>query len=197
MKQILFASLFCLWACQSSPVVAPDLRAVLDMAALDSASACVAEQASTLSGVSIVVGGPCRFTLAQAAAGISIPYEVRVQEDLSGIVPTAQDGGQCDPPNNGSGLIAFAQVSGDTQRYYRCDTGRCAPHTQPPFTLRAGTSAGMFTWDGKNWMGPSDTGNPEGASFPAGTYTFMISATGSRDKALFTVSTSYPITLVP
>ncbi len=174
------------------------MTTLLDIAVTpDGAAACVAQQASNLAGVSIGVSGPCRFTLAQARAGLTLPYEVRVQADVTGIIPVAQDNGHCDPPNNGSGLIVFGQVSGGTQRYCRCDTGRCVPGNLPAYTLHAGTYPGTFLWDGKNWTGPSDTGNPEGAPFPAGDYAFQISATGSRDKALFTVSTSYPITLTP
>jgi len=43
--------------------------------------------------------------------------------------------------------------------------------------LRKGTYARTFTWDGVNWTGPSDTGNPKGAPFPPGDYTLTVSTT--------------------
>ena len=45
-------------------------------------------------------------------------------------------------------------------------------------TLRAGRYEGSFEWTGRNWYGPSDTGNPMGAPFPPGTYTLEIRAEG-------------------
>jgi hypothetical protein len=50
-------------------------------------------------------------------------------------------------------------------------------------------------------MGPSDTGNPEGAAFPAGAYALSISSVGMHgaDGSMtpFTVMGTLPITLVP
>ena len=40
----------------------------------------------------------------------------------------------------------------------------------------------QIPWDGRNWYGPSDTGNREGAAFPPGTYTIALSATGTYDN---------------
>lgn len=32
----------------------------------------------------------------------------------------------------------------------------------------------MFEWDGRNWTGPSDFGNPKGKAFPAGEFTVLV-----------------------
>ena len=36
-----------------------------------------------------------------------------------------------------------------------------------------------FEWDGRQWAGPSDTGNRKGDPLPAGDYTLEVSAVGS------------------
>jgi hypothetical protein len=43
-----------------------------------------------------------------------------------------------------------------------------------PVTIPAGTYACAFTWDGRNWYGPSDTERPRGAPFPPGDYVLTI-----------------------
>ena len=54
-----------------------------------------------------------------------------------------------------------------------------------------------FPWDGRNWYGPSDTGNPKGPAFPAGSYVLELSAQGTHAGAGFEVQDSLPLTLVP
>ena len=54
----------------------------------------------------------------------------------------------------------------------------------------------------KNWSGPSDFGNPEGAPFPAGTYTFSVLARGTYidpdgKEQSFEVSASREFHLIP
>src|SRR6185503_6625777 len=96
-----------------------------------------------------------------------------------------------------SGLYTFEKLSGDGQSYCLCDGGKCAPPTNVPITLKAGTYPSSFTWDGKNWSGPSDFGNPKGPPFPAGSYTLDVSATGTSAGTAFNVFVNLPITLVP
>jgi len=69
-------------------------------------------------------------------------------------------------------------------------------------TIKKGTYHATFTWDGKNWSGPSDTGNPKGAAFPTGDYHLDVSAIGSvaaddGGTRMFTVASEFRITLVP
>ena len=164
-----------------------------------SASAgCIATSTSSLPGVSFALRTPvtCTFTLAEAQAGISIPYDVVVASDVTGVVPAPQDAGGCGAPGT-SGLIVFEQLAGSGQSYCLCDTGLCVPGSPPAVTLRAGSYGTGFSWTGRNWSGPSDTGNPMGAAFPAGSYTLTLSAKGTKDGAAFAVTTTLTIVLTP
>ncbi len=161
-------------------------------------SGCAVTGASSLPGVSIAFRLPvtCTFTVAQALAGIAIPYDVVVANDVAGVILTARDAGGCGQPGN-SGLIVFEQLAGNGQSYCLCDTGLCGPAALPPVTLHAGSYAGAFSWDGKNWNGPSDTGNPKGAPFPPGTYALTLRATGTSGGSIFAVSATLAIRLTP
>jgi hypothetical protein len=159
---------------------------------------CAVTSVSSLPGVSIAFHPPvaCAFTLAQAQAGIAIPYDLVVASDVANVAPRAQDAGGCGQPGS-SGLILFERLEGGGQSYCLCDTGLCAPTPPPPTTLHAGTYASSFSWDGKNWSGPSDTGNPQGAPFPPGDYTLTVSATGTQGATSFAVSATLAIRLTP
>jgi hypothetical protein len=161
-------------------------------------SGCAVTGASSLPGVSIAFRMPvtCTFTAAQALAGIAIPYDVVVTNDVAGVILTPRDAGGCGVPGN-SGLIVFEQLAGNAQSYCLCDTGLCGPSSLPPVTLHPGSYAGAFSWDGKNWNGPSDTGNPKGAPFPPGTYTLSVRATGTSGGSIFVVSATLAIRLTP
>lgn len=171
-----------------------------DGSAVDDAGAqprdCIMTSTSSLPGVTIAFRAPvdCIFTLAQAAAGISIPYDVIVANDVANVVPTPQDVGHCERPG-ASGLILFERLASAWQNYCVCDTGYCGGGYLPAETLRAGTYGSAFAWDGKNWGGPSSTHNPEGAPFPAGVYTLVVSATGTYWGSTFTVSATLAIRL--
>ena len=125
-----------------------------------SSNGCAVTSQSSLAGVSIVFRAPivCSFTLAEAQAGISIPYDVVVAQDVAGVTPLPQDGGQCGQPG-ASGLIVFEQLAGSGQKYCLCDTGLCMPPQGSAVTLHAAEYPASFKWDGRNWNGPSDTGN--------------------------------------
>lgn len=160
--------------------------------------ACSVTSSSSLPGVSIVFRAPvtCTFTLAQTQAGIMIPYDVVVAADVANVVSAPQDAGGCGAPGQ-SGLILFEQLGGGGQSYCVCDTGLCAPGSRPPVTVHAGTYGGSFSWTGRNWGGPSDTGNPMGAVFPAGSYALTVSARGIQGAASFAVTTTLTIQLTP
>jgi len=141
---------------------------------------CDLPSSSNLPGVSIqFADAPCTFSLAQAAAGIHVAYQVVVAQSLSGVHPTPGDAGGCQEPD-ASGLIVGFSFDGNGQKYCRCDTGLCATTT---FTTApaAGAYDTTIAWDGRNWSGPSDTGNPEGAAFPVGTYQLTLTAIGTWD----------------
>src|SRR5215510_15893946 len=73
----------------------------------EDAASCTATSESDLPGARMEIDtSVCVFTLAQARAGISIGYEVVIDESIPDVTPRAQDAGNCDQPD-GSGLIPF------------------------------------------------------------------------------------------
>ncbi len=161
----------------------------------DVPSSCEGQGVSTLEGTCFVFpeeGGS--WTLAEAAAGISVPYTLLIEAPLPSVVTLPQDAGGCGEPGP-SGLITFEALDGGDQRYCLCDTGLCMGPDETPFTLLAGTTALDFVWEGRNWIGPSDTGNEPGAPFPVGTYALTVSAVGRVDGLDFEVSNTFTVTL--
>jgi len=125
-----------------------------------------------------------------------IPYDVMVAADVAGVVPAPQDAGGCGAPGS-SQLIVIERLAGGTQSYCLCDTGLCPPSNPPPVTLHAGTYASVFSWQGNNWSGPSDTSNPMGAPFPPGSYTLTVSAIGTQNGTSFAVAATLVIEITP
>ncbi len=153
---------------------------------------CSTSSTSTLSGVSIEIGSDrCIWTLAEVAAGIEIPYTVRIT-DARTIEPASQQNG-CDEPGE-SGLRLRESVAGDGQAYCICDVGLC--DDQPiSVDLVPGEYQLAFAWDGVNWGGPSDTGNPKGEPFPAGRYTVEVRGIGEADGQEYEVVATSEIIL--
>ena len=161
---------------------------------------------SDLPGVSLrFVDAPCALSLAQAAQGVRVKYEVVVEAPPEGVPravwPRPQDAGGCGLPGD-SGLIVFEQVQGEQRRWCLCDTGLCQAPEELYVELTPGAYPGEFVWDGVEWEGPSDFGNPPGAPFPAGAgYEFVLSAKGrvrlSGAERDFTVEARAPFTLTP
>jgi hypothetical protein len=152
---------------------------------------------SSLAGVSIVpTTGQWTYTLAEAKAGLVLRYEVVVGAPVADVIPQPADLGGCGQPG-ASGLILSQYLSGNGQSYCVCDTGLCAPPSNTAVVLQPGMYPDQFMWDGRNWMGPSDTGNPEGPPFPAGTYQLRISAKGQHGGSAFEVAAVCDLTLVP
>jgi len=154
---------------------------------------------STLAGVSLeITATDCTFTVAEAAAGIEIPYQIVVSAAVPNVYPARQGG--CKDAD-ASGLYPFEKLTGGTESYCRCDEGLCPGPGPDPVTLPAGTYPGIFQWDGVNWSGPSDTGNPKGPPFPPGDYTLVVSANGQFEnggaKDDFLVSATAVIHLLP
>ncbi len=159
---------------------------------------CAATVQSSLNGVSIVVtAAVCEFTLAEARAGISIPYEVQVTEPIE-VKPAPQDAGGCGQPN-AAGLIVFERLEGRGLIYDELDTGDCAERDRPWATVAPVVHRAAFTWDGRAWRGASDAFLPKGEAFPPGTYTLTLKAIGTRrqgqSEGPFEVETSVPVIL--
>ena len=111
--------------------------AVTDMGATDANTdsampMCATGGSSNLPDVTIEFPAqPCVFTLAQAAAGITIDYDVVVANMVTGVIPAPQDAGQCDGPGS-SGLITFERLDGGGQSYCICDQGAVLPAAHDP-----------------------------------------------------------------
>jgi len=116
------------------------------------------------------------FTLAEAAKGIKIEYQIVVEEDVKAIpllsAPSYHE------PAGPSGLHPREQISGKDQLYGLTDFGRGVPPKEVVQTIKKGTHKHSFEWDGRNWRGPSDFNNPKGKPFPAGTYEVTVTASG-------------------
>jgi hypothetical protein len=143
------------------------------------AFSCARDDDSTLPGVRIQFGkdAPCEFTLAQAAKGIEIPYTVRVDHDVPDFASEALDIGGCMIPAAGQ-LGTFERLSGNGQRYALNDVGGCFGAPLRPGTLRKGSYPHVFQWKGRNWGGPSDTGEPQGPPIPPGIYELNVESRG-------------------
>ena len=171
----------------------------------DSALACPQSSRSNLPGASLVfLDDRCSFTLAEAAAGIQLDFQVEVLQSLKNIDSVSSDAyGRCKGPEQQNPFIVGYDIAGGSQRYCPwCDTGRCAQQ-HFSFDAVAGESyqAG-FTWHGRNYGGPSDTGQTEGTPFPPGSYTVTLDTegtwpSGEGDSTAFQMVATRTITLTP
>jgi hypothetical protein len=158
--------------------------------------------ASDLPGVSLeVVSTDCTFTLAEAAAGIVIDYRLEIEQTLEGVATAEYGSANCVFEVPEEGLLISEILEGDGQYYCVCDVGLCPPFELVPRTLAAGSFPLAFSWDGRNWTGPSDYGQPKGDPFPAGVYTLELRGIGEYDEPgsgtrAFEVMTTVDITLV-
>jgi hypothetical protein len=161
----------------------------------------------------------CEYTLAEAAAGIRIPYELVIEDGVTGFTPVPY------PYRIGlAGLVVQESVTGGTSSYCNCDRGgpdwSCpandggyfSPHRTSgdggvpvPFPgecsaidLLPGVHPLEFGWTGRNWFGASDTVRPMGAPFPPGDYVLNVfTLPGHIDGALVQASAKFVIRLVP
>ncbi len=165
---------------------------------------CGGGASSNLPGVQLAFPDqPCSYTAAEVAAGIELVYDEVITAAVAGLRPAPGDAGGCAQPDD-AGLIVGYRISGAGQNYCLCDTGLCAPQS-PVTTTVVGSHTRQIPWDGRNWNGPSDTGNREGAAFPPGTYTITLTASGSRQISdagvdaggTFSVTASRSITITP
>lgn len=154
---------------------------------------CAPNSTSTLNGVSIEFAADrCTWTLAEAAAGIEIPYTIRIVEEQT-IMPTSQQNG-CDVPGP-SGLRQQERVHGGDHLYCLCDVGLCMADNIS-VSLVPGDYEFAVVWDGVNWTGPSDFGNPKGEPFPPGIYNVEVRAIGTVDGDEYEVTGVLPLSLV-
>jgi hypothetical protein len=170
---------------------------------VDAGGSCIVGFSSTLYGAALLFDdAPCSYSLADVAAGIEIPYHEQIDTPIGWLHPAPGDAGGCQQPDE-AGLIVSYTIAGGGQSYCLCDTGLCAPQT---FITSAavGNYDHQIAWDGRNWYGPSDTGNPKGAPFPVGTYTVTLTAAGAAEGVpdqssggAFTMTATRTITITP
>jgi hypothetical protein len=179
--------------------VRPDASIVPDA---ESDPSCIRGSSSTLPGVRIdFCTSQTTFSLAEATAGITVPYRLVADQEVTGVYTRQRDDGGCGQPGV-SGLILLAVLSGNGQRYCLCDIGLCRlPPSDIQTTVHPGTYPATFAWDGRNWTGPSDFNQPKGLPFPAGDYLLTVSSIGQVDEGSsrrdFAVTSTVPIRLVP
>lgn len=120
------------------------------------------------------------FTVAEVAKGAKLEYKIVVSEDRAGVV-ALPFGPSFAEPAGASGLHPREAISGNNQRYCLEDFGLGFPPKGKAATLKKGEYKHAFEWDGRNWAGPSDTNNPKGKAFPAGTYDVTVTIHGELE----------------
>jgi hypothetical protein len=122
------------------------------------------------------------LTRADAAKGAKLEYKIVVAEDRAGVV-ALPFGPSFHEPAGPSGLHPREAISGNNQRYCLEDFGLAFPPKGKAATLKKGEYKHAFEWDGRNWSGPSDTGQKKGPAFPAGTYDVTVTIHGELETA--------------
>jgi hypothetical protein len=80
-------------------------------------------------------------------------------------------------------VYVFENLGDNGQNYCLCDQGLCPGSGPDPITIVQGTYPGSFSWDGKNWSGPSDFNAQKGPAFTPGDYTLTVSSKGDWTDA--------------
>ncbi len=165
-----------------------------DVSDTDVPAPCAFTVASTLPGASLAPGAaPCRLSVAEADAGVDVPYTLtldaatHVQMDRVGC-------GGTDP----SGLRFAWTLTGPSGAWCpRCDEGLCVGGPVDT-TANVGAWPDTFRWRPRQWSGPSDFGAQPGELLPPGDYTLSIRASGTLDDATpWELSITAPVTLTP
>jgi hypothetical protein len=123
-----------------------------------------------------------RFSASQVAKGVTLDYDISVSQDVQGVIALPFGPSFAESPGP-SRLYPREKISGNGQLYCLEDFGLGRPAAEKDHsiqTIKKGTYAHTFPWDGRNWTGPSDTGIPKGEPFPRGTYEVTVTIHGSR-----------------
>lgn len=148
---------------------------------------CIPTYSGSIPGAKLDLSAtPCHFSLSKLAAGFALPYKVVVEKSVA-LAVNDDNISQCPPPKMFGGVNTFLTVSGLSdsglpQNWCMCDIGLCTPKDPPYLPTTPGTYSDNFVWVGKNFEGPSDTGNQPGATFPPGIYEFKVKSTGNFKK---------------
>ena len=138
--------------------------------------ACGWTATSTLPGARLTGGeADHRWDLADADAGVDVPWSLEVTEAVDVTIDTAP----CLAVGE-SGLRFLELVSDDTGARWcpSCDVGLC-PEDPTRYTTTPGAWAETFTWRPRRWDGPSDYGAEPGELFAPGAYRITIESAGT------------------
>jgi hypothetical protein len=117
------------------------------------------------------------FTTAEAAREVKFEYRIIVEKDIPGVIALAA-GPSFNTPPGPAGLFPVEKVAGNGQFYCLLDFGLAPPPKEVAKTIKKGDYKHSFTWDGRNWNGPSDFNNPKGKPFPPGMYMVTVTLSG-------------------
>ncbi|AUX27293.1 hypothetical protein SOCEGT47_078770 [Sorangium cellulosum] len=142
----------------------------------------------TIPGVKLsITSSRCVYFMGEHAEFV---YEVTTDASVPPIDIAASTGcGRCTKPSSDplsfvSYQISGTSVDGEPQRYCLCDVGCCAPDEATTVEVDATVATDTIRWSGRQWDGPSDTGNPEGAAFAPGSYDVVVTFDGGAQGSV-------------
>ncbi|WP_438017042.1 hypothetical protein WMF18_40645 [Sorangium sp. So ce315] len=154
----------------------------------------------TIPGVKISIeSSRCSYYRGEPAEFV---YTVTTDSSVPPIDVAASTGcGRCVEPTSDPLSFVSYKISGLTwaadprpQLYCLCDVGCCAPDEAATVQVDATTATQTIRWSGRQWTGPSDTSNPEGAFFAAGSYDVEVTFDGQEQGS---VTAKLPIEIYP
>ncbi len=127
---------------------------------------CRPSGASTSFGIGLAIDlERCGFSPAELAATVEFSYTDRIEASDTPVWSSSLDAGGCDRAG-ASGLKTQERVQGGGESWCICDEGLCFEEPAEFALLERGVFHDSVEWDGRNWFGPSDSGNPSGDPFP-------------------------------
>ncbi|WP_441290109.1 hypothetical protein ACSRUE_05600 [Sorangium sp. KYC3313] len=154
----------------------------------------------TIPGVKISIeSSRCAYHQGEPAEFI---FTVTTDSSVPPIDIAASTGcGRCVEPTSDPLSFVSYKISGlswgadpQPQLYCLCDVGCCAPDEAVTVQVDATTVTQTIRWSGRQWTGPSDTSNPEGAFFRAGSYDVEVTFDGQEQGS---VTAKLPIEIYP
>ncbi|WP_437528758.1 hypothetical protein WME79_46420 [Sorangium sp. So ce726] len=154
----------------------------------------------TIPGVKIsIASSRCAYYEGEPAEFI---FTVTTDSSVPPIDIAASTGcGRCVEPTSDPLSFVSYKISGvsfganpQPQLYCLCDVGCCAPDEAVTVQVDATTATQTIRWSGRQWTGPSDTNNPEGAFFSKGSYNVEVTFDGQEQGS---VTAKLPFEIAP
>ncbi|WP_437876404.1 hypothetical protein [Sorangium sp. So ce513] len=154
----------------------------------------------TIPGVKISIeSSRCVYRSGEPAEFV---YTITTDSSVPPIDVAASTGcGRCVEPTSDPLSFVSYKISGLTwgadpqpQLYCLCDVGCCAPDEAVTVQVDATTATQTIHWSGRQWTGPSDTSNPEGAFFAPGSYDVEVTFDGQSQGV---VTATLGIEIIP